>query len=554
MPSLLPRPRSLRPETGEFVLSASTRIACPEALEGAAQLLRATVGRATGLALERGDEATAGIRLALDPALPPEGYRVRVDARSVALTAAGPAGALHAVQTLLQLLPPAIHRSAPLPGVGWAVPAVTIEDEPRFGWRGMLLDVARHFLPVREVLRVIDLLALHRLTVLHLHLTDDQGWRLEIPRYPRLTEAGAWRRRSQVGAGPTAGQDDRPHGGYYRRDDIREIVAYAAARGVTVVPEIELPGHAQAALAAYPELGVRGLPLETWTEWGVSTNVFNVEESTIEFLEHVLDEVIELFPSAYVHIGGDECPKDQWAADARTQERMRELGVPDENALQSWFVGRIGAHLTRRGRCLLGWDEILEGGLASGATVLSWRGRVGAVAAARAGHDVIACPEDTAYLDHRQSEAASEPIPVSTVTTVADVLAFDPVPPELTGEQARHVLGGQANLWTEHADSPRTLDYLAFPRLCALAEALWSGGHRDTEDFDARLAHHLARLDAFGVEYRRADGPLPWQTRPGVPGRPMTHEEAAEQVALLTADIAGVASGSHLSTGPPPAS
>jgi hexosaminidase len=297
---------------------------------------------------------------------------------------------------------------------------------------------------------------------------------------------------------------------------------------------------------------VRGLPLETWTEWGVSTNVFNVEESTIEFLEHVLDEVIELFPSPYVHIGGDECPKDQWAADARTQERMRELGIPDENALQSWFVGRIGAHLARRGRRLLGWDEILEGGLAPGATVLSWRGRVGAVAAARAGHDVIACPEDTAYLDHRQSEAASEPIPVSTVTTVADVLAFDPVPPELTPEQARHVLGGQGNLWTEHADSPRTLDYLAFPRLCALAEALWSGGHRDTEDFKTRLAHHLARLDAFGVEYRGADGPLPWQTRPGVPGRPMTHAEAAAQVALLTADIAGGGAGSP-SAAPPPA-
>ena len=387
MASLIPRPRLLAPENGEFLLTDATGLSADDALAGAARLLRGALSPATGLSLDT--SADADIRFRLDPDLAPEGYRLLVTDSGVLIEAATETGAMWAVQTVLQLLPPAIHRAAPLPGIRWAIPAVTVEDEPRFAWRGAMLDVARHFLPVRDVLRFIDLLALHRLNTLHLHLTDDQGWRIEILRYPRLTESGSWRRESQVGAGETAGRDGRPHGGFYTQDDIREIVAYAAARGVTVVPEIELPGHAQSALAAYPELGVTGERVETWTEWGINVNVFNVEESTIAFLCNVFDEVAALFPSPFIHVGGDECPKDQWRADPRTQERMRELGVADEHALQSWFISRIGAHLSSLGKRLLGWDEILEGGLAEGATVLSWRGWAGAIAAARSGHDVI---------------------------------------------------------------------------------------------------------------------------------------------------------------------
>jgi len=280
-----------------------------------------------------------------------------------------------------------------------------------------------------------------------------------------------------------------------------------------------------------------GAPTTPWTRWGINPVIFNVEESTIRFLSDVLDEIVDLFPSEYICIGGDECPKIQWVEDERTQDRMRELGLHDEEELQSWFVSRIGQHLASRGRKLLGWDEILEGGLADGATVLSWRGNVGALTAARSGHDVVACPEDTVYLDYRESDLDSEPIPTGTVTTVEKAYSFDPVPAELDAAEARHVLGGQANLWTEHIDSMRGLDYRAFPRLSAVAEALWTTGDRDYAEFAPRLTEHLARLEAAGVEYRRADGPLPWQERPGVSGRTRSAEEAAAHLARITANI-----------------
>jgi hexosaminidase len=340
-----------------------------------------------------------------------------------------------------------------------------------------------------------------------------------------------------VGAVRTAPGDGRPHGGFYTQDDVREIVAYAAERFITVVPEIESPGHVQAALAAYPELGVTGQPMDVWTRWGISPNVLNAEESTVDFFTGVLDEVLELFPSRYIGVGGDECPKDQWRADDRTRRRAAELGLAGADHLQTWFIGRLDDHLTAAGRRLFGWDEILEGDLGAGATVASWRGMTGAVAAARRGHDVVACPDDLVYLDYRQSESPDEPIPVAIPLTLRDVYAFDPVPAQLTPEQARHVLGGQANIWTEHADSPRAVDYLAFPRLCAVAEALWSAGERDFTEFEARLHHHLARLDALGVEYRHADGPLPWQKRPGVPGRPQTRQQRTVHIAQLVANI-----------------
>lgn len=534
---LIPRPATMKVTEGEFELVAATGICASPGLEPVVAWLQGALRPATGLPL--GESSDGSLRLTLDPRLGAEAFALATTTHGISIEGGDAAGVFYGCQALLQLLPPAVFRRSTVSGVRWAVPAVQIQDAPRFTWRGTMLDVARHFMPKHDVLRFIDLMAMHRLNVLHLHLTEDQGWRIEILRYPRLTQVGAWRRESQVGAQEDAPGDGRPHGGFYTQDDIREIVAYAAARFITVVPEIESPGHVQAALAAYPELGVTGEQLEVWTRWGINPCVLNAQESTVDFFRNVLDEVMALFPSPYIGVGGDECPKDQWRADPRTQQRMAELGIQDEEALQSWFIGRLDDHLSAAGRKLFGWDEILEGGLAPGATVASWRGMTGAVTAARRGHDVVACPDYGVYLDYRQSDSPQEPIPAGIVLTVADVYRFEPIPAELTQDEALHVLGGQANIWTEHMDSPRTVDFFAFPRLCALAEALWSGQERDYDDFAGRLDKHLARLDAAGVEYRRPSGPLPWQERPGIAGRPSTLEQRAEHIAQMVANIGG---------------
>jgi hexosaminidase len=533
---LIPRAVTMVTSDGCFVLDETTRIAASPELAQTVAWLQGALRPATGLPL--GESALGDVHLKLTSDLGREGYRLEVTAGGVRIEGGSAAGVFYGCQALLQLLPAAVFRRGRVDGVHWTIPAVRIEDAPRFVWRGVMLDVARHFMPKHDLLRFIDLAAMHRLNVLHLHLTDDQGWRVEIRRYPRLTEVGAWRRESQVGGDNLHGPSDgRPHGGFYTQDDIREIVAYAAQRHITVVPEIESPGHVQAAIAAYPELGVTGEPLEVRTRYGINTNVLNMEDTTVEFFEHVLDEILELFPSPYIGIGGDECSKDQWRADARTQDRMVELGVADEDELQSWFVRRLDRHLTDRGRRLYGWDEILEGGLAPGATIASWRGMTGAIVAARRGHDVVLCPDDGAYLDYRQSDSPAEPVPVGIVLTTRDVYGFEPVPPALSAVEAQHVLGGQGNIWTEHLESARAVDYAAYPRLCALAERLWSEAGGAFEDFADRLEEHLARLDAFGVEYRRASGPLPWQMRPGVVGQPSTREARAAHVLQMVANI-----------------
>jgi len=551
---LLPRPTTLDIGEGEFELTRITRITAPAELAGAASWLQGALRPATGFPLESGPDG--GIELEWNPQLAPEGYTLDVTTEGVHIAGGGPAGVFYGCQSLLQLLPTEVYRKGRVLGVPWVVPVVSIQDAPRFGWRGIMLDVARHFMPKHDVMRFIDLMAMHRLNTLHLHLTDDQGWRVEIKRYPKLTEVGSWRRESQLGAASYSRGDSRPHGGFYTQDDLREIVSYAMDRAINVVPEIESPGHTQAAIAAYPELGLAredSEPLGVWTRWGIDDNVINLEESTVEFFTNVLDEVIEIFPSPFIGVGGDECPKTGWLLDERTQQRKAELGLTTEEELQAWFIRRLDDHLSRRGRRLYGWEEILEGGLAGtvsqGATVASWRGLVGAVAAARSGHDVIACPDDQVYLDYRQSDRTDEPIPVGTVLTIADVYRFEPVPPELTAEEAAHVIGGQGNIWTEHMDSPRTVDYFAFPRMCALAEALWLDGERDYDDFLYRLDQHLLRLDALGVEYRRSSGPLPWQQRPGVTGRAVTPQQRAAYLGPLTERIAGTGSNSGVSTG-----
>ena len=368
-----------------------------------------------------------------------------------------------------------------------------------------MLDVSRHFFGVDAVLKLIDILALQRMNVLHLHLTDDQGWRMEIKRYPRLTEIGAWRTGSMIGRtdgspDETTRYDMAPHGGFFTQDDLREIVAYAASRYITVVPEIDMPGHSQAAIAAYPWLGNTRQQLPVWTDWGINPHVLNVSDETIAFYKGVFEEVLDVFPGVFVHVGGDECPKDEWRASPAAQARMRELGLADEDQLQSWVIRQMDEFLTARGRRLVGWDEILEGGLAPRATVMSWRGEAGGIAAARAGHDVVMAPDPSTYLYHHQSDdPATEPPGVPPTVDLRTVYTYDPAPVELTSAQAQHVLGAQCQMWTEFVVSQRQMQQMVFPRLCAFSEAVWADRRGTFEEFESRLRVHVERLRVLDV-------------------------------------------------------
>ncbi len=416
-----------------------------------------------------------------------EGYQLRIASDQVEITAAEQAGLLYARQTLNQL------TAAAKRGDG-QIPALQIEDAPRFSWRGAHLDVCRHFFSINTIERFIDQLAAHKLNVFHWHLTEDQGWRLEIKKYPRLTEIGAWRQS----------EGSKPYGGFYTQEEASHIVAYAAERHITVVPEIEIPGHAVAALAAYPELGCLGKPMEVETTWGIFDDVYCPgRESVFEFLESVLDEVCEIFPSTYIHVGGDECPKTRWIKCPRCQQRIKEENLADEEALQSYTIRRIEQLLIDRGRRMIGWDEILEGGLAPQATVMSWRGTEGGVAAAREGHDVIMTPNSHCYLDHKQIDSEDETVgrPMD-VCTLENCYSFDPVPPDFTSAESAYVLGSQANHWTEYIRNQDELDYAAFPRLCALAEVFWSPNkERRFDEFTPRLKGHLKKLASEGIRY-----------------------------------------------------
>ncbi|MCC6612228.1 MAG: beta-N-acetylhexosaminidase [Anaerolineae bacterium] len=510
--SLIPKPVVMtEPEpSSAFELTADCQIVAADAALAAGNLLAHSLRPATGFALPVVPMAAAGqpaIHLLIDAAIDgEEAYRLDVEPQSVTLRASDYAGLAYAVQTLRQLLPVEIFSATQVSGVRWVVPGVVIEDRPRFGWRGGHLDVGRHFFPVEVVKRFVDLLALHKFNRFHWHLTEDQGWRIEIKRYPRLTEIGAWRRHTMIGHGDNKLHDfdDTPHGGFYTQEQIRDVVAYAAERGILVVPEIEMPGHAQAAIAAYPELGNLDTPVEVSGEWGISENIFNVEESTFEFLENVLLEVLDLFPSRFIHIGGDEVPKRQWNDSPRAQAYMREHNLPDADALQSAFIRRMDDFLNAHGRVLVGWDEILEGGLAENAIVMSWRGEEGGIAAAEQGHDVIMTPEANVYFDHYQFDPASEGLAIGGLTTLEDVYSYEPVPPTLTPDQAAHVLGSQGQLWTEYMPTAERLEYMAYPRFCALAEVLWSPSERGTyADFLQRMRPHAQRLDLLGIHYCR---------------------------------------------------
>lgn len=566
VPDLVPAPVSLQTGQGTVVVPDGAHVAADAALLPAARWWRRVTEDAFGLDLVPDAGTPAGpadVAFVVAPDLAPGAYRLETDPGGtgaggtgagetgagearVRVEAADLAGAHAAAQTLRQLAGPAAFRRA---GHGpLALPVVRVEDAPRYGWRGVLLDVARHFLPKTDVLRFVDLAAAHHLDVLQLHLTDDQGWRVEIPRYPRLTEVGAWRRESTVGTWRTGAPDGRPHGGFYTADDLREIVAYARERGMTVVPEIDVPGHVQAVLAAYPELAARPGTHEVRSTWGISDDVLDPSEASLAFFRDVLDEVCAIFDSPFVALGGDEVPTTAWRERPDVVERAASLGLlddagaPDVARLHGWFVARLAEHLRDRGRRAVVWDEAFGPDLPRDVVVTCWRGHAVAAAALAAGHDVVMAPEQEVYLDHRAGDGPDEPVPVGFVRTVDDVRAFEPLPAafleSVTAPLRGRLLGAQAQVWTEHLDSARRIDYAAFPRLAAFAEAVWSP---DASGFAERLASHLARLDAAGVEYRPLDGPWPWQTRPGVLGHP--RDLAAERAAAGWAGLGGWVEG-----------
>ncbi|MFE5485996.1 beta-N-acetylhexosaminidase [Streptomyces sp. NPDC056527] len=486
VPHLVPHPTQLHLLPGRFTFDADTSLKIATGARVAAELLRTLLEPATGLPLpERPD---GPVVLALDPALTglgDEGYGLTVGPEGVLLRAARPRGLLAGVQTLRQLLPVQALLDEPVPGVEWSVPCVQITDVPRFSWRGVMLDVARHFRPVSFLRRYVDLLALHKLNVLHLHLTDDQGWRMPVAGRPRLTEIGGF-----------------PHGGAYTRSELAGLVRHAAARGVTVVPEIEMPGHARAALAAYPELGNRpDRNLGVWDRWGVCDTVLGVHDGVLDFCREVLDEVLDVFPSPHVHIGGEECPTTEWHASPEARRRVAERGLDGPDALHGWFMEQVGRHLLDAGRRPLGWTET-GADLPPYFTVMPWRDTAHGRAAASRGHQVVMAPHRSTYLDYPQSARFDEPPgQPGAVVDLRAVHDTDPAPAHWSPEETARVLGTQAQLWTEFVPTAAHAEYLTFPRICALAETAWTG-RRDWPGFQARLSHHRTRLDTLRVPRR----------------------------------------------------
>lgn len=516
--SVIPVPVKVDARPGCFTLTSATTLVAAPGAEVVARQFADLVAPATGMRLRVVSSGGGASRIVLrvDASLErlgPEGYMLDVAPGRVTMRAPAAAGLFYAMQSFRQLLPPDIERRAPVRGVSWVAPAVHIEDQPRFAWRGSHLDVSRHFMPVEFVKKWLDLMALQKLNRFHWHLTDDQGWRLALPRFPKLAEVGGWRRRTLRGpfTDDTAKWqwEDRRHGGVYTPDDVREVVAYAAARHIVVVPEIEMPGHATALVAAYPALGTTGVVTEAQQWWGWSQDVLNADSTTVAFLQDVLTDVLALFPSPWIHVGGDEVPKKLWDTSPRIQSRRAALGLNDSHALQSWFIRQMDAWLVSRGRRLIGWDEILEGGLAPNATVMSWRGVQGGVAAAQAGHDVVMAPTSHTYFDYYQSrDRAREPLAIGGHLPLDTVYAYEPIPPGLTTEQAKRVLGAQAQVWTEYIRTPKEAEYMAFPRLIALSEVVWSpAARRAWPDFRKRLDVQLARWRVLDVAYRPPEGP-----------------------------------------------
>lgn len=501
---LVPQPTTIEINKGYFVLNKETVIQA-DATMFEAQYLQQAIKTQTGfdlkivpaaanvskisLSFDLGGPAASGIK---------EPYELTVSDKTIVIKAEYNQGFFYGIQTLLQLIPSEKKNEI-------KVPCLLISDQAKYAWRGMHLDCARHFFPVEFVKKYIDYLAMYKFNTFHWHLTDDQGWRIEIKQYPKLTEVGAWRNGSMVGHYNEQKYDDKRYGGFYTQEQIKEVVAYAKERHITVVPEIEMPGHAVAALAAYPQYSCTGGPFEVGKQWGVLDDVFCPKEETFTFLQNILAEVIALFPSEYIHIGGDECPKTRWKNCPHCQSLMKEKGLKDEHELQSYFIQTIEKFVNSKGRKIIGWDEILEGGLAPNAAVMSWRGTEGGIAAAKQQHYVVMSPGSHCYFDHYQGDPKNEPLAFGGYTPVEKVYSFNPTPKELSKEEAKYILGAQANLWTEYIETTKQVEYMIFPRMMALSEVLWGTANPEKyTDFQNRMIQQFPVLDKKGINYSKA--------------------------------------------------
>jgi hexosaminidase len=508
--NIIPKPLHVELSNSSFTINEKTQIVFPygnDGYEKVAIYLKNEIQDVLGFDLKIISSDDTSLKNAIilqfenDTTWNFEEYLLTVNKKRVNIKSYAANGSFYGVQTLLQLLD--INKLVDQIKYSAQIPGVTIKDKPRFIWRGMHLDVCRHFYDKEFVKKYIDLLAIHKMNTFHWHLTEDQGWRIEIKKYPKLTEIGSVRSETMVDKNWDK-FDGTPHGGFYTQEDIKEIVQYASDRFITIVPEIEMPGHSLAALAAYPEFGCTGGPYEVAKTWGVFNDVYCAgNDKTFEFLENVLAEVIELFPGDYIHIGGDECPKKEWEKCPKCQKRMQEEGLKNEFELQSYFIRRIEKFLLANNKKLIGWDEILEGGLAPEATVMSWRGTEGGIAAAKMEHDVVMSPNNECYFDHYQAEPENEPLAIGGYTDLKDVYNYEPIPSELNPEESKHILGAQANIWTEYIATEDHLEYMVLPRMCALSEVVWlNPENKNYKSFYNNLHKHLLRLEYKKYNYK----------------------------------------------------
>ena len=495
---IIPKPLFQEINKGVFVLDENIRFISDTELNEVSDYLKLYIEENYQVSFTPQKESKKIVFTSNDSISNEEGYELKIEENSILIASKNSKGAFYAVQSLLQLMP--IKSN----GLAIAIPCLELQDEPQFKYRGMHLDVGRHFFSVDFIKKYIDLIARLKMNTFHWHLTEDQGWRIEIKKYPKLQEIAAFRNETLVGH-----YNDQPHqfdekkyGGFYSQEQIKEVVAYANIRQVTIIPEIEMPGHSQAAIAAYPSLGCTGEQVEVATKWGVFNEVYCPKESTFKFLEDVIDEVVALFPGKYIHIGGDEAPKTNWKKCAHCQRLIKEKGLKDEHGLQSYFIARMEKYINTKGKQIIGWDEILEGGLAPNATVMSWRGTSGAIEAAKEGHDVILTPGSHCYFDHYQSDNENEPLAIGGFLPLEKVYHFNPIPEELTDKEATYVLGAQGNVWTEYMQTEKQVEYMAFPRVVALSEVVWSSPeNKNYSDFINRLEQYQKRLDQLDVNY-----------------------------------------------------
>ncbi len=505
--NLIPKPQSIELKTGTFKIDKNTTIYFEPEFEIAGNFLNEYLRNGASFQLKNSSKKEAKIVIERDDSHPSQGYLLDISDSKISIKAGDSGGAFYAIQTLRQLLPTELEQNNREKNSSFLIPQLTILDFPKFQYRGMHLDVSRHFFDTEFVKKYIANLAMLKMNKFHWHLTDDQGWRVEIKKYPELTSKGAFREETLIGHYNDTPQkfDGTRYGGFYTQEEIKEVVAFAAKHNITIIPEIEMPGHAQAAISTYPELGCTGEQIPVATTWGVFEAVFCPKEETFNFLENVLSEIIPLFPGEYIHIGGDEAPKIQWKNCAHCQQLIKAENLKDEHGLQSYFIQRIEKFVNSKGKKIIGWDEILEGGLAPNATVMSWRGMQGGIDAAKQKHNVIMTPNSHAYFDYYQSDKPSEPLAIGGFISLKKVYSFNPIPKELNTVEAKYILGAQANLWTEYIPNEQQAEYMVFPRILAMSEVTWNGASenadRDYPEFLSRVENFMKRLDVLKINY-----------------------------------------------------